>query len=198
MDPFKLQLIMEKGKIDLAARAGDLATSDISIPAGNTGIPPGPVLSEFKSVDVDTRIETGSIFVARDTVVAKRGDEITIHLAGLLSRLNIKPIKAGLSVDSAYMGGLIFHADDISINLDSYRAEIISSFQSALALGVEQSYMTSETTPLIIAKAFRSARGLSVTSGFFTKETVDEIILLDHMKAVSLSNTIESKGYSAE
>lgn len=46
MDPFKLSLTLDKSKIYLPAKGGDVATDEIVIPAGNTGIPPGPVLSE--------------------------------------------------------------------------------------------------------------------------------------------------------
>ena len=70
MSPFKLYLVLEKSKVNLPARAGDVASDDIVVPAGNTGIPPGPVLSEFKEANVQTRIESGSIYVSRDSVVA--------------------------------------------------------------------------------------------------------------------------------
>src|SRR5579875_2788685 len=98
MNPFKLFLVLEKSKVSLPARAGDIATENIIIPSGNTGIPPGPVLSEFKEAGVPTRIESGNIFVSKDTIVARPGDSISPKLAGLLARLNLKPIKAGLSI----------------------------------------------------------------------------------------------------
>ena len=93
MNPFKLYLNLEKSKVNLPARAGDVATDEIVVPAGNTGIPPGPVLSEFKEANVSTRIESGSIYVAKDSVVARPGDTISPKLSGLLSRLNLKPIR---------------------------------------------------------------------------------------------------------
>ncbi len=40
MNPFKLYLSLEKSKVNLPARAGDIATDDIIVPAGNTGIAP--------------------------------------------------------------------------------------------------------------------------------------------------------------
>jgi len=67
-DPFKLFLTLDKNKVYLPARAGDSAPEDIIVPAGNTGLPAGPVLSEFREAGIQTKIEAGSIWVNRDSV----------------------------------------------------------------------------------------------------------------------------------
>ena len=161
MNPFKLFLVLEKGKIDLAAREGDIATDDIVIPAGNTGMQPGPDLSIFKEFNIATRINVGSIFVNNDTVAAKKGDVLSANLASLLSKLSIKPIKAGISITLAYMDGLLYNSDDVAINLTDYMNDISNSYQSALNLAVNQEYFTKETVPLLLADAFNKSKNLS-------------------------------------
>ena len=42
MSPFKLNVLLAKNKIMMAARGGDLASVDVVVPAKNTGIAPGP------------------------------------------------------------------------------------------------------------------------------------------------------------
>lgn len=197
MDPFKLYLILQKGRVSLPARAGDVATEEIVIPAGNTGIPPGPVLSEFKEAKVNTRIETGSIFVVKDTVVAEPGDVISAHLAGLLSRLNLKPIKAGISINVAYMDGLIFHAQDIAIDPNAYMVELQHAYNSALGLAVQQAYFTKETAPLIVGKAFRNARAIAVAAGYVSKDTIGAVLADSEAKAQAILDLAKQKGYSA-
>ena len=112
INPFKLGLIFDKNKIDLSAKVGDIATGDIVITAGNTGIPAGPVLSDFKEAKVKTRIDGGNIVVSEDSVVATAGDELSGKLAGLLSKLGLKPIKAGMELASVYWEGLILEGDN--------------------------------------------------------------------------------------
>lgn len=197
MDPFKLYLILQKGRVNLPARAGDIATDEIIVPAGNTGIPPGPVLSEFKEAKVPTRIETGSIFVTKDTIVAKPGDIISAPLAGLLSRLNLKPIKAGISVNVAYMGGLIFSAKDIAIDPQTYLNELLIAYRSALGLAVQQAYVTKESASLIIAKAFRNAKSVSVSAGYVSKDTIGDVLADSQVKAVAIMELAKKKGYSS-
>ena len=71
LSPFKLNLTFDKNKIFLAAKGGDIAPNELVVPAGNTGINPGPVLSEFKESKVPTKIDQGTIWVSKDTIVAK-------------------------------------------------------------------------------------------------------------------------------
>ena len=48
MSPFKLNVLLAKNKIMMMARGGDIASIDVVVPAKNTGIAPGPMLTEFK------------------------------------------------------------------------------------------------------------------------------------------------------
>src|SRR5919109_4539304 len=137
INPFKLNLIFAQNKVFLAAKGGDIATKEILVPAGNTGIAPGPVLSEFKAANIPTRIDQGTIWVSKDTLVAKPRDVISAQLASLLSKLNVKPIEAGISVNFAIAEGLTFPAQDLLINLDEYKDELVRSFEQALALATE-------------------------------------------------------------
>jgi len=193
--PFKLYLILEKNRVNLPARAGDVATDDIVVPAGNTGIPPGPVLSDFKEVGVSTRIDTGSVWVAKDTVVAKKGQVISPKLAGLLSRLGVKPIRAGVSVFSAYTEGLILQEKDIKLDLEEYCQAIRVAQASGITLSLGLSYPTKETTPLLFMKAYGDATALAVASGYLARETVGYILADSQAKAVSLYNLLKSRGY---
>ena len=190
MDPFKLFLLLEKGKVDLPARDGDIASGEIIVPSGNTGMQPGPDLSAFKEFNIPTRIDAGSIAVSEDTVVAKEGDVINSSLAALLSKLNIKPIKAGVAIDMAYMDGLIYPAKDVAIDLEEYRSTLIHSFNNALNLALEQEYLTKETVPLLLAKAFTNSKNISIESDYITKETISSILAKKQIEAETLNKLV--------
>lgn len=196
MNPFKLYLSLEKSKVNLPARAGDIATDEITVPAGNTGIPPGPVLSEFKEANVATRIESGSIYVSKDSIVARPGDKISPKLAGLLSRLNLKPIKAGMSIFMASSDGLLLLQKDIVIDLELYRRELTQVAAEAMALALEAAYATPETLPLLLAKGFKGAREVARESGYVTSETADSVLGFADAQAKALLDLAKNKGYS--
>jgi large subunit ribosomal protein L10 len=196
MNPFKIQLLLDKNKVDLPARVGDIATDPVTLPSGNTSIPPGPVLSEFKEMKVPTKIDAGSIFISRDTEVLKIGEVIKPKLASLLSRLGLKPIKAGLSISAAYMDGVIFSGEDLRLDLEEYRVKIQKAHNSTLALSIEATYLTKETIPIILGNAALTAKALTLVSAYTTKETLPDVLLSGQQKANNLLNLAKRKGYN--
>lgn len=197
MDPFKLYLLLEKNRVSLPARAGDVAPNDIIVPAGNTGQPAGPVLSEFREAGIQTKIESGSIWVVKDSVAAKTGTEISPKLASLLSKLGIKPIRAGLSIALAYENGLIYGADAVAIDLEKYKESLLSGYASSRALAVYIGYLTKETAPAIIANAYREAFALAVEVGEVTPESAPAILGKAEAEAAAVLAKAKEKGYQS-
>ena len=193
-DPFKLFLTLDKSHVYLHARAGDKAPNDIIVPAGNTSLPAGPVLSEFREAGISTKIEGGSIWVNKDSVALKKGGEVTPKLASLLSKLNIKPIRAGLTIALAYEDGLIYSGDLVAIDLEEYRQNLVDAYTSARGLSILIGYVTKETAPEIIAKAYREAVSVAVEAGFVTKETAPLILGKAEAEAAALTAAAKKKG----
>ncbi len=197
LDPFKLNLILEKNKVFLPARAGDIATDPIVVPAGNTGLPPGPVLSEFKECGVPTRIDAGSIWVAKDTVVRQKGEVISPKLASLLAKLGIKPIRAGISLYAAYVDGIVLMEEDLKINLEEYAKQIGGLHAQALALAVEVGYPSKESLPLLIARAVQQSLAVAVSAGYPADEAVTARLVAEaYLKASVLTEELRKRGYS--
>jgi large subunit ribosomal protein L10 len=193
MNPFKLQLILEKSKVDMPARAGDIAPSDIVVPSGNTGIPPGPILSTFKQFKIPTRIESGSIFVTKDTVVVKAGEVIPADLASLLTKLGLKPIKAGLSLRAAYWKGIVIPGDQLKIDLEKTKSELAEAAADARRLAVAAGYLLPETVTDIIAKAEAEVRQLAIAAAYLDKDILPQLIAKAEAEAIALNKVVESK-----
>lgn len=196
ISPFKLNLIFEQNKVFLPAKGGDITKTEITIPAGDTGITPGPVLSEFKEANVPTKIDQGTIWVSKDTVVAKPDDVISTKLASLLSKMNIKPIEAGIVVNYALADKLIFTEKDLRIDLDELKNDLSRSYSESIALAVESSYFTKESMGHLLSKASRHAQLLAIESNYLTKETAGQIISMSVLKANNVASQLKNKGYS--
>jgi large subunit ribosomal protein L10 len=198
INPFKLNLIFAQNKVFLPAKGGDIATKEIFIPSGNTGITPGPVLSEFKTANVPTKIDQGTIWVSKDTLVAKPGDVISTPLASLLSKLNVKPIEAGISVNFAIAEGLQFKEQDLKLDLEGYKEELARSFAQALALATEAGYMTPETVTPLLIKAHQEAISLAAEAGYVTSETAGFVLPRAQMQAQAIANKAKERGYNPQ
>jgi len=192
MNPYELIIFLNKNKVRVPAKGGDIATSDIIIPAGNTGLQPGPVISEFNEAKVQTRIEGGSIFVARDTVVVKKGEVVSTKIASLLSKLGQKPMEAGLSLSYAYDSGLVLNPEDLVFDLDRMRSDFSSAARLAFSLAIEANILLPETASAIISKAYRQAIAVSVEAGYLTKATAELIIQKAYRNMAALTSAIEA------
>jgi large subunit ribosomal protein L10 len=195
LSPFKLNLIFSENKVFLPAKGGDIAPKDITIPAGNTGIPPGPVLSEFKEAKVQTKIDQGSIAVTKDTIVAKSGDVISQKLASLMSKLAIKPIEAGVLVNYAISEGLQFREKDLTIDVKEYVKELQLSYSSALNLAIELNYFAPETISSILSLAYQKSLNVALKAGYVSKDTVEIILYNAQAHAHGLSEALKIKDY---
>jgi len=188
--PHSLVLLLDKNKVRVPAKAGDMATGEILIPAGNTGLAPGPVISEFGEAKVPTKIESGSIWVAKDTIVARKGDSISPKLASVLSKLGIKPMELGLSLVAAYDDGTIFEEKDLKLDLGEYRANFRQAASEAFNLAVNSSYMLPETAPQILGKSYRQALSLAIRAEYPAEETISQIIRDAYVQMLGLSSKV--------
>jgi large subunit ribosomal protein L10 len=192
-NPFKLAMNLEKSKVDSFAKAGDKALKQLTIPAGNTGISPGPMISKFSSLGVKTRIEAGNIWVVGDTVIADKGDEITADLADILQRLGIKAAQSGLSLKAVYEKGTIIPGSELVLDVQSYRRKLMDAASGAFQVALRGEYVTAETASTLVTMALQNAKRVAVEAGFVIPETVAEIIAKANAQAKSLQGKVDAK-----
>jgi large subunit ribosomal protein L10 len=191
LNPFKLALLLERGKVKTTAKSGDLAAMDVIVPAGNTAQPPGPIISQLNGVGLPTRIESGSVWVSKDTLVARRGDAINEQLAGVLSKLGIKAVELGISMRAVYDNGLIITGDQLKIDIDATRKTLIQDNQEAFALAMSITYTTKDTIKPLLQMAHQKAMALAVGAAIPTKETIGDLIRKANMEMTSLSGAVD-------
>lgn len=196
MSPFKLNVLLGKNKILLLARAGDIASKDVVIPAKNTGVAPGPILTDFKEAGVPTKIDQGTIWITKDTTPVEKGGVISSKLATLLGKLDIKAVEAGISLGAALEKGIHYSKEDLAIDVEKFRNELIQAHHEAMALSIEAVYVTKDNVEQILAKATHASRSVSVEAGYLTEETKEQILQKGHSQATSLSG--KAKDYKPE
>lgn len=190
---FKLKMLLDKNKVLMHAKAGEKADIDVVVPEMNTGLPPGPILSDFGKLKIPTRIEGGQIWIAKDTVVAKKGDVISPQLASLLARLDIKAVLKGIDIERGYEDGLIYLGKDLEIDVKRVEAELAEASSLAIRFAVAAGYVTRETIQPIVLKAYREARAVAVEAGIPVREVIEELIIRAESAAIRIRELVESK-----
>jgi len=191
LNPFKLALLLERGKVKTTAKSGDIAAMDVVIPAGNTGQPPGPIISQLNAAGLPTRIESGSVWVSKDTLVVRKGEAINERLAGVLSKLGVKAVEAGLAMQAVYDEGLIIVGNQLKVDVDGTRKSLEQSTAEAFALSLTLAYPTSENIAALLQIAHQKAFALSLGAAIPTKETIGDLIRKAQAELLSLNNAVE-------
>jgi large subunit ribosomal protein L10 len=190
LNPFKLSLILARGKVKTTAKSGDVAAFDVVVPAGNTGQPPGPIISQLNAAGLPTRIESGSVWINKDTLVAKKGEQINERLASILSKLGIKPVETGLALTVAFDDGLIVTQEQLKLNIDGTKQEVESAYAESFALSLSISYPTKENMVTLVQLAHREAYALSVGAAIPTKETIEDLLRKANAQMQSLDSKV--------
>ncbi|MBS7246964.1 MAG: 50S ribosomal protein L10 [Candidatus Jordarchaeales archaeon] len=193
MNPFKLNLILEKSKTRAPVKPETVTPVDIVVPAGNTGLPPGPVISELGSVGLPTRVESGTIWITKDTLLAKAGDVVSKPVADVLRRLGIEPLEVGLSLLAAYDGGIVISEKNLKINVQETFEEFKRAHMEAFNLAVSAQITVPEAMPFILQKAHMEAFNLAINAAVPANEVLPHILRLAESRAISLAAVIASK-----
>jgi len=190
LNPFKLSLILAGGKVKTTAKSGDVAAFDVVVPAGNTGQPPGPIISQLNAVGLPTRIESGSVWINKDTLVVRKGEQINERLASILSKLGIKPVETGLALTVAFDDGLIVTQEQLKLDIDGIKHEVESAYAESFALSLSISYPTKENMVTLLQLAHREAYALSVGAAIPTKETIEDLLRKANAQMLSLDSKV--------
>jgi large subunit ribosomal protein L10 len=191
LNPFKLALMLERGKVRTTAKAGDLAAEDVVIPSSNTGQPPGPVISQLNAVGLPTKIENGSVWISKDTLVVRRGEPINERLAGVLSKLGIKAVELGISMRAVFDNGLMITGDQLKVDVAATKKQVECGNQEAFALALSVGYPCKETIKPLIQQAHQKAVSLSVGAAIPTKETIADLIRKANAEASCLNEKVK-------
>jgi len=192
MNPFLLYIELEKNRILSYAKPNEKADIDVVIPEMNTGLTPGPILSEFGKMKIPTKIVDGMIWIAKETVAAKKGDTISPQLAGLLVKLDIRSVYRSLTIIGAIDGEIVIPAESLKIDVEKTKEELLTASQMAMGLAVAVAYPASEVVQLIIAKAFREALSLAVETSYPAPEALPSILARAERQARTLEKLTSS------
>jgi len=176
LNAFSLFRVLESVKVPMPAEAGMVVDREIVVPACDTKMPPGPILSTFGRLRIPTRVQGGTIWIAKETRVAKPGDVISPELASLLKKLDIYPFEAGLRVEAILEGGVLLRREELSLNLDEYK-ELLAKVKSfALLLGAEAAVPAPEALQAAVLAARRKALRVAAEAGLLVKGHEGEIL----------------------
>lgn len=171
LDAFSLYKLFKQNKSKTAAKPGAIAPTDLVIPAGETNLAPGPVLTELKQAGIQAKIQGPKVVITTDAVVAKKGQPVSESAAKILSKLGIEPMEVGIMVQKVYDHGTWYEGAVLDIDEDAFKASLAQAHQEALNLCVVAGVYNEDSVPLVLQKAEREA--LAVQKAMDSSKTAE-------------------------
>jgi len=189
MDIFDLKKIFNENEWMVPAKPNEVTPVDIWVPAGDTGLPTGQVISELNmTLRLPTRIQNDTIWIREDTRTHKAGDTVDVKEAAVLKKLGIKPIESLIKINYAWSNGELLNEDIIYMDMEKFKQNIIAAFIPAQKLALEMGVVDRETYRVLIQKAYREGLALLFELPLFIDDMQDEYL----KKAIRDANTINS------
>ncbi|MCE4599951.1 MAG: 50S ribosomal protein L10 [Desulfurococcales archaeon] len=177
MNPFKMARLIEQEKVPIPAKPGQVTDKEIVVPEGDTGITPGPMLSVFGKLRIPYEIRKGTVYIKKDTVVAKPGDTISTDLAGLLQQLGIMPFEVGLKLAAVYDRGVVIPREELLVDLEEVKNDVLEAAKEALGLAAEIVYLpVPEAVEAALLTAETAVRALAGETGFLTPDVAEYVV----------------------
>jgi ribosomal protein L10 len=158
LDLIELKKIFHESEWMVPAKPNEVTPVDIWVPAGDTGLPTGQVISELNmTLKLPTRIMNDTIHVRDDTRTHKAGDLVTIKQAAVLKKLGIAPIESLIKIHFAWSDGEIIPADVLYMDMEQFQQDVIVAYREALAVLFEMPFIAEGMTEEYLRKAVSQA-----------------------------------------
>lgn len=162
LDIFELKNIFLKNEWMVPAKPNEITPVDIWVPAGDTGLPTGQVISELNmTLKLPTRIMNDTIHIREDTRTHKAGDLVTVKQAAVLKKLGITPIESLIKIHFAWSDGEIIPEDILYMDIEQFKKDSALAYREALAVLFEMPFFLEDMTDNYVQKAASEANVLN-------------------------------------
>jgi large subunit ribosomal protein LP0 len=195
-----VRAVIKENFVGAAARAGVVATVDVTIPKGVTSLQPTET-SFFQALNISTKITKGNIEILSDVDLIKKGRKVMPGEAALLQKLGVKPFTYGLEILAVYDDGSLFEPAVLDIS----EADLIAKFQSGInnvaAVSLAANYPTLAAVPHAFINGYKNVLSIALSTDYtypLAKKVKDFLSDPEAMaRAAAAASAPAAKGSSA-
>lgn len=174
--PYTVEKLLRQEQLPVAAKAGQIATSDIIVEEMDTTLSPGPSLSVLKQAGLDARVDKGKIKIAKTTTLIKAGQTVEAVQAQALQLLGIKPFKIRAKIAYAYDWETEFLGNVFEFDIENLTQDVEGSVLQTVNLSVNCSYPTSLSIERMLMVGINQAINLATNAGYYSSVAMESII----------------------
>ncbi len=162
LDIFELKKLFLENEWMVPAKPNEVTPVDIWVPAGDTGLPTGQVISELNmTLRLPTRIMNDTIHIREDTRTHKAGDVVDVKQAAVLKKLGITPIESLITIHFAWSDGEIIPEEILYMDTEQFQQDFAMAYRQALSILFEMPFFLEDMSEDYVRKAASEANLLN-------------------------------------
>lgn len=198
LSPYELNKFFRENTMDVIAKPGQIAPTDIIVPKGETELPPGPALSELKAAGINAQIRGPKISIVKDSTVVKAGEEITLDKAKALGTLGFKPFKVNVDILLAYDGEYIYAPELLNISAETLVPEFTEALQASFNVSVNADVPTEQNITLLLTQAFTQGMNTAINGDIYSPQSIEQLLSQSLRTGMALSDKVPAEPAAPE
>lgn len=159
----EIKPVIEKEAIQMPAKAGTIAPSDVWLLAGPTFIDPGRI-GEFQRLNIQVKTAKSALEIIKDAKLCSKGDIVTETVAAMCKLMNIIPFQYAMELRLVYLNGQIIPEEVIQIKPSDVDEAIAANLRAIAALSLEAGLPNALSVPHMITNAFKSVLAVGLAA----------------------------------
>jgi large subunit ribosomal protein L10 len=184
-NPFKLFKSLKAGASMAPLKGGQVSPQDVFIPKGPTPFGPGPIVGELQKVGIPAKIEAGKVVIAKDATPVKAGQVVSAELAGMLAKLEIRPVELKIDLKAAFEKDTLFLPDALAVDDTFVLGQLQLAVRTAHELSLQTGFITSETADALLGRAYKQAIALIVEKNLSVDAAIEQTVTADYAKVLA-------------
>jgi ribosomal protein L10 len=195
LDIFQLKKVFIENKWMIPAKPNEITPVDIFVPAGDTGLPTGQVISELNMIlKLPTRIQNDTIWIREPTRTHKAGDLVDVKQAAALKKLNVHPIESVIKITCAWSENDLIPEEVLYMDIEKFYLDIVSCYLNAQKLALELGILDKDTLIPLVQRAHREAMHLLFELPIFEEKMIPEYMKKAETNARIINSIVFSEG----
>jgi large subunit ribosomal protein L10 len=186
-NPFSLFKTLKKNQSKAPIKAGQVAPTDLMVPAGPTSFAPGPIIGELGQLGIKAGIDQGKVVIKQDAVLAKEGAVVNDKVASFLQRMGIEPMRIGLNLTAVYEHGAVTEAKFLDIDEEKFMRDLQACALEAKSLAFNAAIPLKENIDSLIQKAHYDAAGFALEANLVTDENARQMLAKAYWQAIGVT-----------
>ncbi|HLF16675.1 MAG TPA: 50S ribosomal protein L10 [Candidatus Thermoplasmatota archaeon] len=185
MNPFRLYKALKAGASKAPLKAGQTSPVDVHVAKGPTPFGPGPIVGELQKVGIPAKIDAGKVVIQKDVTPVKAGQAVSAELAGMLAKLEIRPVELKIDLRAAFEQDTIFLPDTLAIDDTAILAQLGLAVRVARELSLDTAWITADTADALLGRAYKQAIALVLEKNLSVDKAVEQAVTADYAKVLA-------------